>query len=184
MKSYNVILEDVLENGVRTDDRTGVGTISKFGSMFEFDMSNGHFPAVTSKKLAWKAVVSELIWFIRGSTNVDELRQILHGPNSDKMTIWDANYLDVNSKYPDKFKDGDLGPIYGNQWRNWTTDNKTFIDQLYNVINAILVDPNSRRLIVNSWAVHDINDMGLPPCHYTYQFSVKDGELSLAWNQR
>lgn len=179
MKEYNKVLQNVLTNGIQTDDRTGYGTLSLFGDMFEFDLKGGKFPAVTNKKLAWKAVVSELIWFIKGSTDVNELRDILHGPNSTKTTIWDANYTHANEKSPAYFSHGNLGPVYGHQWRYGNG-----VDQLADAIELIKTDPNSRRIIVNSWAPSDLPMMALPPCHFTYQFSVKGRHLNLAWTQR
>ncbi|AAX63693.1 td [Aeromonas phage 31] len=179
MIQYKDLVEDVIANGRRKTDRTGVGTRSVFGRMLRFDLSKG-FPAVTCKQLAWKSVVGELLWFISGSTNVDHLRRITHGPNSDKRTIWDANYEEqaINLGY----SGGYLGPVYGKQWRQF--GNKNPVDQLQKVIDQIKSNPDSRRLLVVAWNPEDIDAMALPPCHFAFQFEVYEGKLSLMWSQR
>jgi len=193
MKQYNEALKQILENGKEKTDRTGTGTISIFGMQMRFDLRLG-FPAVTTKKLAWKAVVSELLWFLEGSSNELRLKEILYGTNAtDKSTIWSAN---ANSKYwkPRARNPGDLGRIYGVQWRTWrTTDRKWLnsstwepivIDQLQMLIDGIKKNPDSRRHILTAWNPGDLDRMALPPCHVMCQFDVTDGYLSCQLYQR
>lgn len=178
MKQYLDMVRHVLENGERKEDRTGTGTISMFGMQTKYDLRQG-FPLLTTKKVNFAAVVRELLWFLRGSTNInDDLTQ--HTP------IWDA-WADKN---------GELGPIYGYQWRNWpvytqvNSDGngelyrKGHIDQISNVIQQIKTNPDSRRLIVTAWNVSDIDQMALPPCHMMFQFYVVNGRLDLQLYQR
>lgn len=176
MKNYIDILEHVIKYGEDSDDRTGTGTIRYPGMMFQHNMALG-FPAVTVKKLAWRAVVGELLWFMRGSANNEHLREITYGKNSERRTVWDPNYekqaIDLG------YTDGYLGPIYGKQWRDWGG-----IDQLKNAVDDIINNPESRRIMVNSWNVKEIDKMALPPCHFNFQFIVCDGKLSLCWSQR
>jgi thymidylate synthase len=188
--SYIFALSDILETGDRREDRTGVGTLSLFGVQLRFDLSKG-FPAVTTKKLAWKSVVSELLWFIEGSSDERRLREILHGDkDSEKKTIWTDN---LNSPYWSKHKRhaGDLGRIYGVQWRTWRAPvfgvNKMavkHIDQLMQLVNGIKNDPNSRRHILSAWNPGELDLMGLPPCHMMSQFYVNNGKLSCQMYQR
>ncbi len=202
MKTYLNALRQVLEQGQVKDDRTGVGTISYFGMQQRYDLSR-EFPAVTTKKLAWKSVVSELLWFIEGSGDEKRLREILHGSSeSEKTTIWTANatapYWHPKSKF-----EGDLGRVYGVQWRHWNryveqkdmgpahlggtrvACDKHEVDQLLDLINGIKQDPHGRRHILSAWNVSDLDQMALPPCHILAQFYVsKDGRLSCQMYQR
>lgn len=192
MKAYLTALKDVLENGEHRPDRTGVGTISKFGLQMRFNLADS-FPAVTTKKLAWKAVVSELLWFIEGSGDENRLREILHGDRySEKKTIWTDN---ANSDYwvEKRFKrhPGDLGRIYGVQWRKWRRPlvriNKVVLqnhDQLLELIAGLKEDPYSRRHILSAWNPGEIDQMALPPCHVMSQFYVHNGRLSCQMYQR
>lgn len=179
MKEYVDLVSDVIANGRKKTDRTGVGTRSVFGRMLRFDLSKG-FPATTCKRLAFLGVAGEALWFIQGSTNVEHLRKLTHGENSTKRTIWDANYEEqaINLGY----SDGHLGPVYGKQWRAF--GNKNPVDQLQKVIDQIKSNPDSRRLLVVAWNPEDIDTMALPPCHYAFQFEVYNGKLSLMWSQR
>lgn len=178
MKSYQDLVRDILENGEDTMDRTGVGTRSVIGRVFQHDMSTG-FPAVTTKRLAWKAVVGELLWFMQGFTNVESLRELTYGEGSDKRTIWDDNY--ENQAKALGYDNGYLGPVYGHQWRCF---GQMWIDQLQNVVNEIKQNPSSRRLIVSAWNPEDLDKMALPPCHVLYRFSVRGNKLNLTWYQR
>ena len=162
---YENLLLDVLQNGVPSNDRTGVGTISLFGTRMEFDLSKA-FPLITSKKVFIKGVIYELLWFLKGDTNVRWLQE--HG-----VHIWDE-WADEN---------GDLGPVYGCQWRNWPTD-LGGIDQIANAIETICEDPHSRRIIVNSWNVESLSRMALPPCHCLFQFHVRGDKLDCQLYQR
>lgn len=196
MKQYKQALEHVLNNGVDKTDRTGVGTRSVFGYQMRFNLQDG-FPATTTKKLAWRAVVSELLWFLEGSGNERRLAEILHGTRDlNKKTIWTANaeadYWKLKSKYP-----GDLGRVYGVQWRTWRspieqwnpelsgaiTSVKT-VDQVYNLIEGLKRDPSSRRHIISAWNPGELDQMALPPCHALSQFDVTDGRLSCQLYQR
>jgi len=165
MKQYLELLDYTLKNGVKKEDRTGTGTISTFGYQMRFNMQDG-FPLLTTKKLHIRSILHELLWFIKGETNLKYL-------HDNKVRIWD--------EWADE-KD-DLGPIYGYQWRNWTAREDN-IDQLKQVIESIKNNPNSRRHIVSAWNVGDIPKMALPPCHILYQFYVADGKLSLQLYQR
>lgn len=181
MINYHLLMSDILLNGEDTRDRTGVGTKSVFGRMLRWDVSKG-FPAVTTKKLAWKAVVGELLWFIEGSTNVYRLSQITHGENSGKSTIWDDNYF--NQAKALGYYGGELGPVYGKQWRDFNG-----VDQLENVVEALKKDLRTgvrgRRHIVSAWNAAEIDKMALPPCHLLFQFRLDgDGKLSCMWTQR
>jgi thymidylate synthase len=166
LKQYLEMLKYVLENGVERTDRTGVGTYSVFGYQNRYSLQEG-FPLLTTKKVFWKGVVHELLWFLKGDTNVKYL-------HNNGVHIWDewAN------------ASGDLGPIYGHQWRNWTGRVGEKYDQIEWLINEIKTNPDSRRLIVNAWAVHDLDDMALPPCHCLFQFYVLNGKLSCQLYQR
>lgn len=189
---YLNVLKDILENGDERPDRTGVGTLGKFGVQMRFDLSAG-FPAVTTKKLAWKSVVSELLWFIEGSGDEFRLREILHGERyTDKKTIWtdnaQADYW-VNKRL--QRHPGDLGRVYGVQWRRWRKPivriNKVVLqnhDQLIELINSIKEDPYSRRHIITAWNPGELDLMALPPCHMMAQFYVCNGKLSCQMYQR
>ncbi len=165
MKQYLNLLQHVLENGIKKEDRTGTGTISTFGYQMRFDLSQG-FPLLTTKKIHLPSVIHELLWFIKGDTNIKYLQE-------NKVRIWNE-WADEN---------GELGRIYGYQWRSWTAENRN-IDQLKEVIENIKNKPNSRRHIVSAWNVGDLDKMNLPPCHILYQFYVADGKLSCQLYQR
>ncbi len=166
MKPYLDLLSHILKNGKEKKDRTGVGTISTFGYQMRFDLNKG-FPLVTTKKMHLKSVIYELLWFLRGDTNIRFLKD--HG-----VTIWD-DWADKN---------GELGPVYGRQWRSWMRPDGTTIDQIEEVIHQIKTQPHSRRLIVSAWNVGEIDQMKLPPCHAFFQFYVLGGELSCQLYQR
>lgn len=165
MKQYLETLEYVLKNGTKKGDRTGTGTISTFGYQTRYNLQDG-FPLVTTKKLHFKSIVYELLWFIKGETNIKYL-------TDNGVRIWNP-WADEN---------GELGRIYGYQWRSWTAENRN-IDQLSQVIEQIKNNPNSRRLIVSAWNVGDLDKMALPPCHILFQFYVADGKLSCQLYQR
>jgi thymidylate synthase len=166
MRTYLDFMRHVRDNGVRKQDRTGTGTLSVFGYQMRFDLSRG-FPLLTTKKVHTKSIVHELLWFLRGETNIASLK-------ANGVTIWDE-WADAN---------GDLGPIYGYQWRSWPAPDGRHIDQLANVMAEIKRNPDSRRLIVSAWNVGDIPRMKLPPCHAFFQFYVADGRLSCQLYQR
>ena len=166
MKQYLDLLQHILDNGAVKTDRTGTGTRSVFGYQMRFDLSKG-FPLVTTKKCHLRSIIHELLWFLNGDTNIKYL-------HDNKVTIWDE-WADEK---------GDLGPIYGYQWRSWPTHDGRHIDQITNVINQIKNTPDSRRLIVSAWNVADIDNMKLPPCHAFFQFYVADGKLSCQLYQR
>jgi thymidylate synthase len=192
MKQYHQALHHVLEQGVNKTDRTGVGTRSVFGYQMRFNLQDG-FPAVTTKKLAWRSVVSELLWFLEGSGDERRLAEILHGTrNSDKKTIWSAN-AEADYWLPNADYHGDLGRVYGVQWRNWkqyqwsaqaNAHEAIGIDQLKNLIDGIKKDPHSRRHIMTAWNPAELDQMALPPCHILSQFDVTDGKLSCQLYQR
>ncbi|MED3664118.1 thymidylate synthase [Geobacillus stearothermophilus] len=166
MKQYLDLLRDILENGIEREDRTGTGTISVFGRQLRFDLQKG-FPLLTTKKLHIRSIIYELLWFLRGDTNIRFL-------NENGVTIWDE-WADEN---------GDLGRIYGAQWRYWRTSDSETIDQIARVVEEIKHNPNSRRLLVSAWNVGELDQMALPPCHYAFQFYVAAGRLSCMWQQR
>lgn len=176
MKQYQDLIKDIFENGYETDDRTGTGTIALFGTKLRWDLTKG-FPAVTTKKLAWNACISELLWFLSGSTNVNDLRQRTHGSLIAGKTIWDENY--ENQAKDLGYHSGELGPIYGKQWRDFGG-----VDQIVEVVNRIKTFPNDRRQIVSAWNPAELEQMALPPCHMFYQFNVRNGYLDLQWYQR
>ena len=165
MEQYLELLRHVKSEGIKKEDRTGTGTLSVFGYQMRFDLNEG-FPLVTTKEIHLKSVIFELLWFLQGDTNIKYL-------NDNGVSIWDewAN------------KDGDLGPVYGAQWRSWKTKNKT-VDQITEVIEEIKCNPKSRRLIVSAWNVGEISNMALAPCHALFQFYVADGKLSCQLYQR
>ena len=166
MKQYLDLMRHVLENGVEKSDRTGTGTRSVFGYQMRFDLSEG-FPMVTTKKLHLRRIIHELLWFLSGDTNIGYLRE-------NKVRIWDE-WADEN---------GDLGPVYGSQWRSWQGADGETIDQISEVVNAIKTNPDSRRLIVSAWNVAEVPKMALPPCHAFFQFYVAEGKLSCQLYQR
>jgi thymidylate synthase len=166
VRPYLDLLRYVTAHGVRKGDRTGTGTLSVFGYQMRFDLSDT-FPAVTTKKLHFKSIIHELLWFLRGETNVRSLQQ-------EGVSIWDE-WADEN---------GELGPVYGKQWRAWRTPGGQTIDQISGVIEAIKTDPDSRRLIVSAWNVGELSQMVLPPCHAFFQFYVAQGRLSCQLYQR
>lgn len=176
MKQYQDLIKDIFENGYETDDRTGTGTIALFGTKLRWDLTKG-FPVVTTKKLAWNACIAELLWFISGSTNVNDLRLRTHGSLIQGKTIWDDNY--ENQAKDLGYHSGELGPIYGKQWRDFGG-----VDQLVETIDRIKKLPTDRRQIVSAWNPAEINQMALPPCHMFYQFNVRNGYLDLQWYQR
>lgn len=166
MKQYLDLLQDVLTNGEKKGDRTGTGTISAFGRQMRFNLADG-FPLITTKKLHLKSIIHELLWFLKGDTNIEYLKE-------NGVRIWDE-WADAN---------GDLGPVYGKQWRSWPTPNGETIDQINDLIAEIKSNPNSRRLIVSAWNPADIPTMALAPCHCLFQFYVADGKLSCQLYQR
>src|SRR3989344_5947835 len=183
MKQYLDALKYVLENGIEKENRTGIKTKAVFGMQMRFNMEDG-FPAMTTKKLAWNSVVSELLWFIEGSNDERRLAEILYKTrDQSKKTIWTANAEADYWKPKAKFE-GDLGRIYGVQWRKWKSPEGKEIDQLANAIKMIKEDPTSRRIIVNAWNAGELEQMALPPCHAFFQFFVADGKLSLQMYQR
>ena len=213
-KSYQILLQDILDNGIQKGDRTGTGTISVFGRQIRHKMSEG-FPLLTTKKMHWKSIVTELLWFLRGDTNIKFLLDYdchIWDGDAYKVHLHNApighqNYL-TKEEFTNKIKTdsefakvwGELGPIYGAQWRDWqgfkqgmnTMANSEYpeefdtegVDQIANLINQLKTNPDSRRMMVNAWNVGELNDMVLPPCHYGFQCYVSNGELSLMWNQR
>jgi thymidylate synthase len=196
-KQYQSLLQDILDNGVEKKDRTGTGTISVFGRQIRHKMSDG-FPLLTTKKMAFKTMVTELLWFLRGDTNikylVDNDCHIWDGDaykNYTKSFLgyedipsqeWFINEIKTNPDFANRF--GDLGPIYGKQWRNWGAGfgNKN-IDQISNLINDLKTNPDSRRLMVNAWNVGEIDQMVLPPCHYGFQVYTRELSLNEKWEQ-
>ena len=166
MKQYLDLMKFVRESGTQKGDRTGTGTLSVFGYQMRFNLEEG-FPLVTTKKVHLKSIIYELLWFLKGSTNIDYLNE--HG-----VSIWDG-WADER---------GELGPVYGAQWRSWHTQDGSSIDQISQVINQIKANPDSRRLIVSAWNVSQIDNMALPPCHAMFQFYVADGKLSCQLYQR
>jgi thymidylate synthase len=166
MRQYLDLLSDILETGFERADRTGTGTRAVFGRQMRFDLADG-FPMVTTKKLHLRSIIIELLWFLKGDTNIKYLKD-------NGVSIWD-DWADAN---------GDLGPVYGKQWRSWATPDGRVIDQIQWVLDEIRTNPNSRRLIVSAWNPADVNDMALPPCHCLFQFNVMDGKLNCQLYQR
>lgn len=201
MKTYLDALDYVLKNGTTRTDRTGTGTISVFGMQQRYNLAES-FPAVTTKKLAWKSTVSELLWFIEGSGDERRLAEILHGTRDpDKKTIWTDNatapyWTNKHKQFPPKGPqyDGDLGRVYGVQWRHWQTKDQELVghsqlinrevDQLMELVEGIKADPYGRRHILTAWNPGELQDMALPPCHCFAQFYVSDGRLSCQMYQR
>lgn len=166
MKQYLQLCEHVMKNGTKKEDRTGTGTLSTFGYQMRFDLSEG-FPLLTTKKLHTKSIIHELLWFLAGDTNVKYLQD-------NGVRIWNE-WADEN---------GELGPVYGKQWRSWAGANGETIDQIQNVLDQLKNNPDSRRMIVNAWNVAEVDNMALPPCHCLFQFYVADGKLSCQLYQR
>jgi len=166
MQQYHQLMQHILSNGVKKEDRTGTGTISVFGYQMRFNLEEG-FPLVTTKKLHLKSILHELLWFLKGDTNIAYLKE-------NGVSIWDE-WADEN---------GDLGPVYGYQWRSWPTASGQHIDQISQVIHTLKNNPDSRRIIVSAWNVGEIENMALPPCHAFFQFYVAEGRLSCQLYQR
>lgn len=189
MKQYLDLLQHILDNGVTKEDRTGTGTTSVFGYQMRFNLSEG-FPLVTTKKTFLRGIISELLWFIEGSTDERRLAQIHYGDKPEniigKKTVWTAN-ADAQGKalgYTNTDIIKELGPVYGAQWRSWKGANGKAYDQLSDIINQIKTNPDSRRIILNAWNVAEIENMALPPCHTFFQFYVANGKLSCQLYQR
>lgn len=166
MNQYEILLKNVLESGVKKTDRTGVGTLSIFGYQMRFNLNDG-FPLITTKRMHVKSIIHELLWFLKGSTNIKYLKE-------NGVSIWDE-WADKN---------GELGPIYGYQWRSWPTPDGKHIDQISQVVETLKRNPDSRRILVSAWNVADIGKMSIPPCHAFFQFYVADGKLSCQMYQR
>ena len=166
MQQYLDLMRHVLENGTKKEDRTGTGTVSVFGHQMRFNLADG-FPVVTTKKLHLRSIIHELLWFLKGDTNISYLKE-------NGVRIWDE-WADEN---------GDLGPVYGSQWRSWPTPDGRHIDQISQVVDQIKNNPDSRRIIVSAWNVAEVENMALPPCHAFFQFYVADGKLSCQLYQR
>lgn len=166
MQAYHSLLQQIIDTGTQKTDRTGTGTLSIFGTQMRFDLRNG-FPLLTTKKVHLKSIIIELLWFLKGSTNIAYLKE-------NGVSIWD--------EWADK--DGNLGPVYGHQWRSWPTPGGGQIDQIAQVVEQIRSNPDSRRLMVSAWNVADINQMKLPPCHALFQFYVAENRLSCSLYQR
>ncbi|NDK54461.1 thymidylate synthase [Pontibacter fetidus] len=166
MKQYLDLMQHILDNGVKKEDRTGTGTLSVFGYQMRFNLADG-FPLVTTKKVHLKSIIHELLWFLKGETNIAYLKE-------NGVSIWDE-WADEN---------GNLGPVYGSQWRSWPTPDGRHIDQITQVVNQLKNNPDSRRIIVSAWNVAEIENMKLPPCHAFYQFYVAEGKLCCQLYQR
>ena len=166
MHQYLSLMREVREHGTRKEDRTGTGTLSKFGHQMRFDLSEG-FPLVTTKKLHLRSIIHELLWFLSGDSNIRYLKE-------NGVSIWD-DWADEN---------GDLGPVYGVQWRNWPTPDGGKVDQIAQIMQQLRENPNSRRIMLSAWNVGEIENMALPPCHCLFQFYVADGKLSCQLYQR
>ena len=166
MKQYHDLLQHILDNGTKKEDRTGTGTLSVFGYQMRFDLSEG-FPVITTKKLHLKSIIHELLWFLQGDTNIKYLKE-------NNVRIWD--------EWADE--DGNLGPVYGHQWRSWPDGKGGTIDQITKLVDSLKNNPDSRRHLVSAWNVADVDNMALPPCHTMFQFYVADGKLSCQLYQR
>jgi thymidylate synthase len=208
-KQYQELLQDILNNGIEKKDRTGTGTISVFGRQIRHKMSEG-FPLLTTKKMAWKTMVTELLWFLRGDTNIkflvdngchiwdgDAFKNFMNTSEGDPDMIWNQDQFIHLIKTDDEFAKqwGELGPIYGRQWRSWVGESETangsisasttfgYIDQIKNLINDLKNNPDSRRLMVSAWNVSELNKMVLPPCHYGFQVYTRELSLNEKWEQ-
>jgi thymidylate synthase len=166
MKQYHDLLHHILDKGAKKEDRTGTGTISVFGYQMRFDLNEG-FPCLTTKKVHMRSIIHELLWFLKGETNIQYLKE-------NNVSIWDE-WADEN---------GNLGPVYGSQWRSWPCADGRQIDQITNIISQLKTNPDSRRIIVSAWNVAEIENMALPPCHAFFQFYVADGKISCQLYQR
>ena len=166
MKQYHDLLQHILDKGAKKEDRTGTGTISVFGYQMRFDLNEG-FPCLTTKKVHMRSIIHELLWFLKGETNIQYLKE-------NNVSIWDE-WADEN---------GNLGPVYGSQWRSWPCADGRQIDQITKIIDQLKTNPDSRRIIVSAWNVAEIENMALPPCHAFFQFYVADGKLSCQLYQR
>ncbi|HRD07973.1 MAG TPA: thymidylate synthase, partial [Saprospiraceae bacterium] len=166
MRQYLDLVRHIMETGVEKSDRTGTGTISVFGYQMRFDLQEG-FPMVTTKKLHLKSIIYELLWFLKGDTNIAYLKE-------NGVRIWD--------EWADE--DGNLGPVYGKQWRSWQGNNGVTVDQIAQAVNTLKTNPDSRRIIVNAWNVAELGEMALTPCHAMFQFYVAEGKLSCQLYQR
>jgi thymidylate synthase len=166
MKQYHDLLQHILDTGAKKEDRTGTGTISVFGYQMRFDLAEG-FPVITTKKVHLRSIIIELLWFLQGNTNIKFL-------TDNNVSIWNE-WADEN---------GNLGPVYGHQWRSWPSNDGGTIDQITNLVNQLKTNPDSRRLIVSAWNVADVENMALPPCHTLFQFYVANGKLSCQLYQR
>ena len=166
MKQYLDLLQRIVNEGTRKEDRTGTGTLSVFGHQMRFNLEEG-FPLLTTKKLHLKSIIHELLWFLKGDTNVKYLQE-------NGVRIWNE-WADEN---------GELGPVYGHQWRSWPNYNGGYVDQIQDIVNALKNNPDSRRMIVSAWNVAEVDQMALPPCHCLFQFYVANGKLSLQLYQR
>ncbi len=216
MRNYLDLMQEILDDGFEKDDRTGTGTKSVFGRQLRVDLSKG-FPLLTTKRVPFRLVASELLWFLSGDTNIKYLLEHNNniwnewpfknwvesveydGPDMTDFGLRSQRDPEFKKLYDEemrKFKEkiltddnfankyGELGPVYGKQWRNWQTTSGEFVDQISNVVDQIKNNPNSRRMLVNAWNPGEVDDMALPPCHYAFQFYVADGKLSLMWQQR
>lgn len=191
MKAYSDILRTIIDYGEERGDRTGTGTKSIFSSTFVHDLSKG-FPLLTGKEMNLHLIVAELVWFLKGNTNVDVLRELTWGLGSKKKTIWDANY--DNQGVALGYSKGELGPIYGKQWRGFGSYYKTehgnlkpsgvIVDQLQDIITEAKRNPESRRLLVSAWNPLELDKMALPPCHWAFELYISNGKLNLKWHQR
>jgi thymidylate synthase len=206
-KHYQALLQDILDNGVEKSDRTGTGTISVFGRQIRHKMSEG-FPLLTTKKMAWKSIVAELLWFLRGDTNIkflldydchiwdgDAYKNYVSKQNELNLLTYSKDHFIKYIKTDEKFAKewGELGPIYGKQWRQWqgwmdmdgNEKGSLWYDQILQLVHSLRTNPDSRRLMVSAWNVAELDQMTLPPCHYGFQCYVREGKyLSLMWNQR
>jgi thymidylate synthase len=180
MQNYLDQLQEILDSGIERTDRTGIGTLSLFGLQTRYKLKDG-YPAVTTKKLVWKSMVSELLWFVSGSGNINDLKEIYQ-----YNKLWDLNYEDFLKRNGLDTNNGDMGRVYGQQWRHWKTSNGKTVDQLADAIELIKHNPDSRRIIVNAWNPGEIGstDVALPPCHSFFQFYVANGKLSMQMYQR
>ena len=182
MQNYNELCKKIILTGPQNIDRTGVGTVSLFGEQLRFNLQEG-FPAVTTKRLAWKAVVGELLWFIEGSGDERRLAEITHGTRESVVTIWTPNSVAPYWKSKAKYE-GDLGRVYGVQWRHWQNADGTETDQLKELVDGLIADPTGRRHVLTAWNPGELKKMALPPCHMFAQFYIRNNILSCQMYQR